>query len=256
MICQFFRFSCGVCAALSALAIMAVAQVQPNVQINPDLGITPIVGAPTITITSAAMAPGQGVRVKWSANVPTLTQLVNFDLTVRVNYEGGKVRDGNLNNVTGNLREAIVPVEGDQFPAANIKTTLHTTFHTPSTATHNITFTLGQSTPPPTHPSGRLVEVTSVTKLANCLGGANKDCFEVRWTTRSPAPSVAGINGFSLKLDVGYANGQQVGGTTTASANQTQAVIALIRPANVAATTAAVALTASITFVGQVVTVK
>ncbi len=252
MIRQFFR----ALMALSALAVVAAAQVQPNVQINPDLGITPIVGAPTITITSAAMAPGQGVRVKWSANVPTLTQIVNFDLTVRVNYEGGKVRDGKLNNVAGNLREAIVPVEGDTFPAAAIKTTLHTTFHTPSTATHNVTFTLGQPSSSTPRPTGRVVEVTGVTKLANCLAGANKDCFEVRWTTRSPAPSVAGVNGFSVKLDAGYANGQQASGTATASANQTQAVIAVTRPANVAATTATVALTAGITFVGQVVTVK
>ena len=238
------------------LALPVSAQVQSNVQINPELGITPIVGAPTITITSAAMAPGQGVRIKWSANTPTLTQIVRFDLSVRVNYEGGKVRDGKLNNVAGNLREAIVPIEGDTFPAATIKTTLNTVFHTPSTATHNATFTLGQSPGTTPRPTGRVVEATGVTKLATCSAGVDKDCFEVRWTTRLPAPSVAGINGFSIKLDVGYANGQHVNGTATANANQTQAVIAVTRPLHTGATTATVNMTANITFVGQVSTVK
>lgn len=238
------------------LALPISAQVQSNVQINPDLGIGPIAGAPTVTITSAVMAPGQGVRVKWSANAPTLTQLVNFDVSVRVTYEGGKIREGKLNNVAGNLREAIVPVEGDTLPASNIKTTLNTLFHTPSIATHATTFTLGQSPGTTPRPSGRVVEATGVSKLAVCSAGLDKDCFEVRWATRQPAPSVAGINGFSVKLDVGYANGQRVNGVATASANQTQTVLTLTRPANTNAATATVNMTANITFIGQVTTTK
>lgn len=238
------------------LALPVSAQVQSNVQLNPDLGISPIVGAPVITITSAAMAPGQGVRIKWAANTPTLTQLVRFDLAVRVTYEVGKIREGKLNNVAGNLREAIVPVEGDTFPAATIKTTLETVFHTPSTATHTATFTLGQSPGTTPRPTGRVVEATGVTKLATCSAGADKDCFEVRWATLQPAPSVAGINGFLVKLDVGYANGQHVNGNASASANQTQAIVIVTRPLQTSASTATVNLTAHITFVGQVSTTK
>lgn len=256
MIRQFLLQNGLLLVALSVLTVSARAQVQSNVQINPDLGITPIVGAPTVNITSAIIVPGQGVLVKWSASTPTLTQIVRFDLSLRVTYQNGKLRDGSLNNVAGNLRETIVPVDASTLPVATIKTTLNTVFHTPSTATHTATFTLGQSSGTTPRPTGRVVEATGVTKLATCSAGVDKDCFEVRWATRQPAPSVASINGFSVKLDVGYANGQHGNGTATASANQTQAIIALPRPVQTGATTATVNLTANITFVGQVSTVK
>ena len=242
---------------LCTLAVITSAQVQPNVQINPDLGITPIVGAPTVTIVTAAKKDNANkVEVKWTANIPTLTDVTGFDVRVEVQLKSGKLLEGHQNNLAGNTREALITVLGSETDVQSKKTTIITTFRTPSTATHNATFTLGQPAPAPPRPTGRVVEVTSVTKQPSCLAGAGKDCFEVRWTTRSTAPSVAGITGFSLKLDVSYANGQTVNGTATASASQNQAVITLTRPANVAATTAAVAMTAGITFVGQVVTVK
>jgi hypothetical protein len=256
MIRQFLLQNGLILVALSALTVSASAQVQSNVQINPELGITPIVGAPTVNITSATIVPGQGVLVKWSASTPTLTQIVRFDLSLHVTYQNGKLRDGSLNNVAGNLRETIVPVDASTLPVATIKTTLNTVFHTPSTATHTAAFTLGQSPGATPRPSGRVVEATGVTKLATCSAGLDKDCFEVRWITRQPAPSVAGINSFLVKLDVGYANGQHVNGTATASANQTQTVIALPRPVHTGATAATVNMIANITFVGQVSTVK
>ena len=72
------RFFATLSLVLFTLGCAAAAQAQSQVN-SPDSQFQPlnsVAGAPTLTITSATLTPGQGVLVKWSVVKPTLTQLV------------------------------------------------------------------------------------------------------------------------------------------------------------------------------------
>lgn len=244
-------------ALLLAWSFTALAQVQSNVQLNQNnFEVNPLLGAPTVTITSATRGKGaSGVLVKWSVVKPTLTQIIEFDLAVRVQFQDGKVADSSLNNQPGNLREALVDTPGDSFPLASIKATLVAKFHTQTTLTDTHTFTLpavsGGASP---RPSGNAIEITSVTKLAQCDAG--KDCFEVKWSVNTNRPSIVSFNAFTVKLDVSYSNSQTVSGNANAGAAQRQAVFKFNKPGQGTPATAKVTLNAVTTIAGLVTAVK
>ena len=253
MISQSIRDTALALFVVCALISSTPAQVQGDVQLNQSLGINPLVGAPTVTITSTTMLPGQGALIKWSVNKPTLTQVVSFDATVEVHYQNGKLREGKLSNLSGSLRESIVPVDLNTAPVSSIKATLITKYHTTAVLTDTRTFALGQTSGPggSSQPGGgRAFELTGVTKLSTCAAG--KDCFEVRWTTQANVASLVAFNNFSVKLDAVYANGQQVTSTGSTNGNQTQLNITIDRPNQTSATSATVKLTATVTLVGLV----
>ena len=242
-------------ALLFALSFTAPAQVQSNVQIKQNFELNPLLGAPTVTITSAERdQPQTGVIVKWSVVKPTLTQLIDFDLAVHAIFQNGKSADGNKQNVAGNLREIVVSVPGSTFPLASLKTTLIAKFHTQTVLTDTQTFNIPATGGTNPRPSGNPIDITAATKLAQCDAG--KDCFEVKWSVNTNRPSIVGFNAFGVKLDVGYSNGQTVSGNADAAAAQRQVVIKLTKPSQGTPATANVTLNAATTIAGLVTATK
>ncbi len=242
-------------ALLLAGSFTALAQVQSNVQVNQNnFEINPLLGAPTVTITKAGRKSESVVLVQWSVVKPTLTQILDFDLAIELRFEDGKIGNAKLNDVAGNLREAIVDTPGDGFPVASIKTTLITTFHTQTTLTDTDTFTIPAASSTQPRPTGNPIDLLSATKLAQCDAG--KDCFEVKWSANPNRPSIVSFNAFNVKLNVGYSSGQTLSGSANAAAAQRQVIIKLNKPSQGTPATANVTLNAATTIAGLVSAVK
>ncbi len=240
-----------------ALAAPVYAQAQANVQLDQMPQLNPIAGAPTVAITKLDLFKTTAltsVGVEWAAQKPTLTKITRFDVTFDVTYQNGK-KQSVSKSITDSGARATSFTGFFALPVRSTATRITTSFTTPGALTASEDCTINVATQPPPRPLA--LDLIAVNLTSQGCGGANQDCFEVKWgASNATFPSRQSFQSFNLKLTVNYNNGATVNGSANASGAERKKIIALSRPHGGVPQTAQVTINANVILRGQTSVVK
>jgi hypothetical protein len=212
--------------ATRSLALDARDQKQAQPQgAPPDLQITQVKALRASTASATT-----DVEIRWTAQVPRLTTIDGFDVTLEVRYGDGSKNVARGEQLRASARSAILPVAAHPRPNSNatvknFKVTVKARFKIASSVTvaQQVNTTQGNSfraMAGSSNASQPEVFITAAKFVAQgCPQG--QQCVEVKWT--AVAPRNITISEFTVSVDALHKNGTRRADSKTMSGTDRQA---------------------------------
>ena len=206
-------------ARVSALDARDQAQGAP-----PDLQIT------QVKALSASSANATDVEIRWTAQVPRLTTIDGFDVSLEARYSDGSKSAARSEQLRPSARSAILQVATHPRPNSNatvkgFKVTVKARFKIASsfTVSQQVAAAQGNSFRATAGSSSASQPEVFITLARLVTQGCpqGRQCVDVKWTAVSPRNIT--INGFTVNIDALHKDGTRSADSKTVSGTDRQA---------------------------------
>ena len=191
---------------------------------TPDLQIT------QVKALSASTANATDVEIRWTAQVPRLTTIDGFDVSLEARYSDGSKSAARSEQLRPSARSAILQVATHPRPNSNatvkgFKVTVKARFKIASsfTVSQQVAAAQGNSFRATAGSSGASQPEVFITLARLVTQGCTqgKQCVDVKWTAVSPRNIT--INGFTVNIDALHKDGTRSADSKTVSGTDRQA---------------------------------